>query len=137
MSVARTVTPRKAGNKPSSAIVRALQKQHPTVRLWWATDVQRWALVQIIPGQRPWLISVLRGRNGEYVAPTMANTLHMLRRGHWANFEGWAGRRALDEMDEQWENASGQVDRDQEGLRREMANEMFNAQRGRIVIAKP
>lgn len=137
MSVARTITARKAGNKPPAAVVRALRKQHPTVKLWWATDVQRWALVQIVPGQRPWLIQVLRGPRGEYATPTMANTLHVLRRGHWSNLEGWAGKRALEQMDEQWENASGQVDRDQEGLRREMANEMFNAHRGRIVLAKP
>ena len=94
--IAKVVTSRKCGNKPPAAVARELDRCFPEIRLWWAKDVGRWALVQIRKGHKPLLIRVLRGARGEYLRPTLANTVYHLRAWHWSNFTGWAGQRLLD-----------------------------------------
>lgn len=72
-------TIRKAGYRPSGRLMDMLRRRHPTVRLMWASDIERWALVQV-DGETPHLIVVLRGPDDEYVAPDYENTIELLDR---------------------------------------------------------
>lgn len=135
---ATIVAKRKAGNRPHPSIERELCAHFKDVRLWWVSNRRRWALLQVRPGQKPWLITVLEGPAPKraYVRPTLANTIYMLRKAHWTNFVGHAGNRMLQRMDEQWENARSSVDRKQEGLRRELASELYSAAKNRVIVPR-
>lgn len=134
MTTIRTVTQKKAGHKPNPIVARELRRRFPSVRLWWATDVKRWALVQVWPGQMPWLIRVLKGQRGEYVAPTLRNTVHHLDSIHPSRFTHWAAQRFLNELDESERLLGVAKEREQEPLRREIADRVYSAMHPKAIV---
>lgn len=136
MRLARKITTRKAGNRPPASVVEALRRRFPQVGLLWATDVKRWALVQFRKGRPPHLISVLRGRDGRYLAPTVANTVNYLWAIHPSRYTGWAGVRFLDQLDQDEARAGIEAESRNEPLRHELGNLLFNQQRGRIMVPR-
>ena len=81
---------RRPGYRPRSDLMARIKRFHPTVDLVFETKSQRWVLVQM--DRHPiHVISVLRGRRGEFVAPNMENTVGMLDRCSSINFGNkWA-----------------------------------------------
>lgn len=132
-----TVTRRKSGRKPPAVVAKMLARLFPQVHLLWATDVSRWCLVHVRAGEKPHLVRILRERDGGYQLPTVGNTINWLRQHHWSNFTGWAGKRFLERMDREFEQLGEGVERNQEGMRREMADIAYNMRSGRVLIPKP
>lgn len=94
---------RRAGLRPHPKLMERIRRRHPTVDLVFEQTSQRWVLIQV--DQHPiHVISVLRGRRGEYVAPNLANTVGVLDRASPSNFHN---RFAVDRWIE--ENLSEEV----------------------------
>lgn len=134
MTTTKTVTQKKAGHKPNPIVERELKRRFPSVRLWWATDVKRWALVQVRPGRPLWLIRVLKGPGGEYVAPTLRNTVHHLDSIDPSRFTPWATRRFLENLDESERALGNSKERSYEPLRREIADRVYSAMHPKAIV---
>jgi hypothetical protein len=98
---AQSCVARKVGGQPNHALMRELRRRHPNVKLMWAPQVERWAMIDAPPNMKAQLIRIMQTRKGEYEHPTMANTVYFLDRIHPDNIQGeWGMQRFLRGLDE-------------------------------------
>lgn len=130
-------TSRKAGAQVPEHVLAAIARRFPDVRLMWENVQHRWVLVQVRPGERPWPIRVLRGKSGEYVAPTLANTLHVLEAAHYSHIAGPLAQQRLEaQMDSEWAALQNRYDHREEPRRRELSDRIYDVYKPRTVITK-
>lgn len=76
-------------------------------------------MVQVRLGQRPWLIGFLQNPDGSFAHPTIANTVGVLRKAHWSNFQDrYSQERRLQDADR-----ADAPDPSREALRKDMWRE--------------
>jgi hypothetical protein len=68
---------KKVGYRPSAFVLRELARKHPTVRLMWEKNYRRWVITERFGG-RINVLYALADKDGGYVRPTIANTVHYL-----------------------------------------------------------
>lgn len=127
----------KVGGQPPKVVSDLLRKRHPTVRLMWADKQQRWCLVEWPAGKPPVMLRVLAGPRGEFVAPTLVNTVFVLDRMHPSNFSSARAReRLLAELDRNEESAA--IERRARDRIRAGSSDLWNAISGRkLIVPRP
>ena len=122
---------RKVGQQASPRITALLQRRHPTVELLWEAHAERWCLVQTVRNQC-FLIRILEDK-GEYLAPTVENTVYFLDLIHPSNFTSEAAKdRLLAELDRSQE--AEDIERRSKEQITEGSKDLYNVMTNRKVL---
>lgn len=125
---------RKCGRQPSRTVLRLLKLRHPSLRLLWERQRQRWAICELHADK--WtLLCLVAGPGGAYEEPSIA-TIQMLDRMHPRNFRTkWQVERFLNGLDSGLEKMQYDLQKQKRVQIAEGSKELFNAINRRLVVA--
>lgn len=107
-------------------VLRELKRRHPTISILWSGQTSQWILMQETGGAAHF-VHAFSG------LPTMANTVKVLDKAHWRNWEDKRDQeRQLHEIDNSHVDKSREADR--QDMIREGSSELFNRLTNRKVI---
>lgn len=110
-------------------VVKELAILYPEVRLVWNDSYQRWQLIERLRNGTWDSIVLLRGKDGGYRAPTMANTVGFLASIDCARTlrTKWEKERFLLGLDESWKGQFKDAERDARERIEEGSNRIWHA----------
>jgi hypothetical protein len=125
----------KAGCQPDALVVTEMRRKHPNARLGWAEEHGCWSLIDVTPGLPPILITLLRSPDGDFVRPTLQNTVYYLDAIHPDNLNNeWAMQRFIRELDE--DPRARDLERKAKDAREEGHRELWNAFKRKIMVPR-
>lgn len=135
-----TFTP--AGMRPRQYVVERLARYHPSVKLVWNVAVMRWQLIERNLRTGQWMnVAILQGPDGEYLNPTLWNTVDHLNKIDVRNLGYWDIKRLAEQGTEseiQFREAREKgFDDFCRSASEQIADMIWHDQKKRISVVKP
>lgn len=124
------------GLKPPDYVLTAMRRYHPRCKLVWNIDYGRWQVIERTNDGEWDHLMILHGPDGEFVMPTLANTVDHLNRCHIASMSYWEWKRFAEDTEN--DAAQDRADREKDDLisdiARETANAIYNEMHGKVSV---